>query len=240
MKRIQKTIFFILLFLGIYTTTQAQQLLSKSEKSWKIHWGVTGGTGVSNFLANSKPELESLPEGFDAYTIRTGPRPEVSLGLFTELESQCKFLSYRTSINYMMRAIPKPTFHSYLSSIVENPYQSIYLNGIYADGILFFKPVDKVKFGLGFDVAKFFKTKKIKEGQNAEYVDNYTSYFGLKTVISYNINTRTDLSMYVSVGNNSMGEMQVDNISGGVTIAHKMKGREYKIKKEVYKIEYVK
>ena len=230
----------MLLFLGTYTITQAQELLSKSEKSWKIHWGVTGGAGISNFLENGRPQLQSLPEGFDNYTIRYAPRPEVTLGLFTELESQCKFLSFRTSINYMMRAIPEPTFHSYLSSIVENPYKSIYLNGIYADGILFFKPIEKMKFGLGFDIANFFMTKKIKEGQNSEYAANYTSYFGLKTVVSYNINTRTDLSMYVSVGNSSMGEMQVDNISGGVTIAHKMKGREYKIKKEVYKIDYVK
>lgn len=230
----------MLLFLGTYTATQAQQLLSKSEKSWKIHWGVTGGTGVSNFLENARPQLQSLPEGFDDYTIRYAPRPEVTLGLFTELESQCKFLSFRTSINYMMRAIPEPTFHSYLSSTIENPYQSIYLNGIYADGILFFKPVDKVKFGLGFDIAKFFMTNQIKEGQNSEYAQNYAAYFGLKTVVSYNISTRTDLSMYVSVGNSSMGKMEVDNISAGVTIAHKLKGREYKIKKEVYSIDYVK
>jgi hypothetical protein len=240
MKRIQKTIFLMFLFLGTYSTIQAQQLLSQSEKSWKIHWGVTGGAGVSNFLQNAKPKLESIPEGFDAYTVRSAPRPEVSLGLFTELESQCKFLSFRTSINYMMRAIPEPTFHSYLSSVVENPYQSIYLNGLYVDGIIFFKPIDKVKFGLGFDLAHFFMTKQIKEGQNGEYAQNYVSYKGLKTVIAYNINARTDLSMYVSVGNSSMEKMNVDNISGGVTMAYKLKGREYKVKKEVYKIDYVK
>lgn len=230
----------MLLFLGTYATTQAQQLLSKSEKSWKIHWGVTGGAGVSNFLQSAKPELGSLPEGFDAYTVRSAPRPEVSLGLFTELESQCKFLSFRTSINYMMRAIPEPTFHSYLSSVVENPYKSIYLNGLYMDGVLFFKPIEKMKFGLGFDIASFFLTKQIQEGQNSEYAQNFMTYMGLKTVISYNINARTDLSMYVSAGNSSMGKMQIDNISGGVTMAYKLKGREYKIKKEVYKIDYVK
>lgn len=228
------------LFLGTYATTQAQQLISKSEKSWKIHWGVTGGAGVSNFLENSRPQLESMPEGMDAFTVKYAPRPEVTLGLFTEFEPQCKFFSFRTSINYMMRSIPEPTFHSYLSSIVENPYKSIYLNGLYVDGILFFKPLEKVKFGLGFDLAHFFMTNQIKEGQNSEYAQNFVSYRGLKTVVSYNIDARTDLSMYVSVGNSMMDKMQVDNISGGVTMAYKLKGREYKVKKEVYSIDYVK
>ena len=228
------------LFLGTYATTQAQQLISESEKSWKIHWGVTGGTGVSNFLENSSPKLKSLPEGFDAYTVKYAPRPEVTLGLFTEFESECKFLSFRTSINYMMRSIPEPTFQSYLSSTVQNPYQSIYLNGLYVDGVLFFKPLDKVKFGLGFDLANFFMTNQIKEGQNSEYAQSFVSYRGLKTVVSYNINARTDLNMYVSVGNSAMGEMQVDHISGGVTVAYKVKGREFKMKKEIYTIDYVK
>ena len=154
------------LFLGTYTTTQAQELVSKSEKSWKIHWGVTGGAGVSNFLENARPQLKSMPEGLDDYTLRYAPRPEVTLGLFTELEVG-KLFSFRTSINYMMRSIPEPTFHSYLSSTVENPYKSIYLNGLYVDGILFFKPLEKVKFGLGFDLARFFMTKQLKEGQNS-------------------------------------------------------------------------
>jgi hypothetical protein len=240
MKTMQKMIFFMFLFLGTYATTQAQQLISKSEKSWKIHWGVTGGAGVSNFLENSSTQIQTPPEGFDDYTVKYAPRPEVTLGLFTEFESQCKFLSFRTSINYMMRSIPEPTFYSYGSAAIENPYKSIYLNGLYVDGILFFKPLDKVKFGLGFDLAQFFMTNQIKEGQNSEYAQNYVSYRGLKTVISYNINARTDLNMYVSVGNSTKEKMQVDNVSGGITIAYKVKGREYKIKKEVYSIDYVK
>lgn len=230
----------MLLFLGTYTTTQAQQLISKSEKSWKIHWGVTGGAGVSNFLENARPQMQSTPENLDDYTVRYAPRPEVTLGVFTEFEPACKFFSFRTSMNYMMRSIPEPTFYSYLNANVENPYKSIYLNGFYVDGILFFKPLEKVKFGLGFDLASFFMTKQIKEGQNSEYAQNYVSYRGLKTVIAYNINARTDLSMYVSVGNSLTDKMQVDNISGGVTVAYKVKGKEYKVKKEVYSVDYAK
>ncbi len=227
------------LLLGAYGTTQAQQLIHESEKSWKIHWGVTGGAGLSNFLQNSRPQLESMPEGMDAFTVKYAPRPEVMVGFFTETEMG-KLFSFRSSFNYMMRAIPEPTFHSYLSSVVENPYKSIYLNGLYIDGIVFFKPLEKVKFGLGFDYAHFFMTEKIEAGQNAEYAENYVSYRGLKTVVAYNIDARTDVSMYVSVGNNMMDKMQVDNISGGVTIAYKVIGREFKIKKEIYTIDYVK
>jgi len=238
MTTIKRSIFFLFLFLGMYETTQAQQLISKSEKSWKVHWGVTGGAGVSNFLENARPQIQSTPEEMDDYRVRYAPRPEIILGVFTEIEPECKFFSFRTSINYMMRSIPKPTFYSYLSSTVENPYKSIHLNGLYVDGILFFKPLEKVKFGLGFDLAHFFMTKQIKEGQNAEYAQNYVSYRGLKTVIAYNINARTDVSMYVSVGNSLMDKMQVDNISGGVTVAYKVKGKEFKIKKEIYSIDY--
>lgn len=240
MTTITKTIFFTLLFLGMYGTTQAQQLISKSEKSWKIHWGVTGGAGVSNFLQNASPQMQSTPEDMDDYTVKYAPRPEVTLGVFTEFEPECKFFSFRTGINYMMRSIPEPTFHSYLSSTVENPYQSIYLNGLYVDGILFFKPLEKVKFGLGFDLAHFFMTEQIKEGQNSEYAQNYVSYRGIKTVVSYNVNPRMDLNMYVSVGNSLTEKMQVDNISGGVTVAYKLKGKEFKIKKEIYTVDYAK
>lgn len=237
---IPKTMFFLFLFLGTYATTQAQQLISKSEKSWKIHWGVTGGAGVSNFLQNATPQLQSTPERMDDYRVKYAPRPEITLGVFTEFEPNCKFFSYRTSVNYMMRSIPEPTFYSYLSSTINNPYQSIYLNGLYVDGILFFKPLEKVKFGLGFDLAHFFLTNQIKEGQNGEYAQNYVSYRGLKTVVSYSLNARTDLNMYVSVGNSLTDKMQVDNISGGATIAYKIRGKEYKIKKEIYSIDYVK
>lgn len=241
MTTIKKAVLFAFLLLGTYGTTQAQQLISKSEKSWKMHWGVTGGAGVSNFLESAVAEnIQSTPEGYEAYNVMYAPRPEITVGLFTEFEPDCKFFSFRTSINYMMRSIPKPTFLTNATSTVSNSYQSIYLNGFYVDGVWFFKPLENVKFGIGFDLAQFFMTKQLKEGVHADYVEKYLFYRGLKTVVSYAVNPRMDVNMYVSVGNSMTDKMQVDNISGGATIAYKLKGREYKIKKEVYNLDYTK
>jgi len=240
---INKTIFnsvlLIALILGAFSQADAQQLIKKTNKSWKIHKGVIGGVGLSNFLTNATPQSsEFLPEGSSDYSMLYAPRPEARIGLFAELESKCRF-SFRLAGAYMMRAIPKPTF-SAASSANTNDYRSIYLNGLMTDLTIFFRATDKFKVGVGFESAHFMMTKKLKEGDYADYANNYKFSHGVKAVVAYSISPRTELNMYVLASNNTYSFKQLNNISGGVAVAYRLCGKEIKVQKEVYKIDYTK
>ena len=239
MTTLKKAGFFILLLLGSYSTLNAQQLLSKTSKTWKVHWGVTGGAGMSTYLQNALPEnAHFLPEGMAVYSVLYAPRPEVNLGVFTEFEFKSKFM-LRMSLTYAMRAIPKPVYLTPSNPTVANQYQSIYLNGAGADLIFFYQPIKKMKFGMGFDMAHYFMTKKFRQGNYGAYAHHFMGYHGLKTVVAYNINPRMDISMYVSGGSSSMNKLfQFDNFNVGTTFTCKLKGKEYKIQKEIYKVDY--
>jgi hypothetical protein len=228
----------ILLSLVFYSTSSAQQLIAKSTKNFKVHYGVTGGVGVSTFLENSNAQaLPFVPEGYTSYSTMYAPRPEAQLGLFMELESK-KRLAIQTSITYAMRAIPKPVFSG--GAAANNSYNSIYLNGLSFSGILFIKATEKFRFGLGFEVTKFFMTNQLQDGIYSDYAQQYDLFRGVKTVVAYKLNPRTEMNIYAMVGNQLMEKMQVDNISVGATLTYRLYGREYKIEKEVYKIDYVK
>jgi len=228
----------ILLTLGFYSTSSAQQLIGKSNKNFKVHFGLTGGVGISTFLENSNVEaLPFVPEGYTSYSTMYAPRPEAQLGLFMELEGK-KRVAFQTSITYTMRSIPKPVFSA--TPTTDKSYNSIYLNGLSFSGVLFIKASDKFRFGLGFEITKFFMTKKLKKGIYKDYAQQYDLFRGLKTVVAYKLNPRTELNIYGMIGNQLMKKMQVDNFSVGATVTYRLYGREYKIQKEVYKLDYAK
>lgn len=238
MKTMKKIFLLVFVFGLSYNTTQAQQLIYQCEKNWKMHWGVTGGVGVSNFLENSISLTNvSIPESYSSYAVMYAPRPEANLGFFTEIEKG-RF-SFQTTFTYQMRAMPAPVFISG-NNDPGNTYQSLYMNGLSLGGVLFFKPVDKFKFGIGFDLAHFFIPKELKESNYGSIAEGYKNARSLKTVIAYNLNPRTDINVYVAAVNNLTEKMQVDNIAAGVTITYKLCGTEVKVKKEVYKLDYTK
>lgn len=234
-----KKMFLLVVLLSLsYGTTNAQQLIYKTEKNWKMHFGVVGGVGISNSLENSvSNQTLFTPEGYDSYSVMYAPRPEVNLGLFSEIEKG-KF-SFQTTLTYTMRSTPAPVF-TLGGSDPGNTYQSLYLNGVTAGGVLFFKPVDKFKFGIGFDCSHFFIPKELKESTYGNYAEGYKSSRSLKTVVGYSVSPRMDINVYVAAVNTLTEKLQVDNITAGATITYKLCGTEVKIKKEVYKLDYSK
>ena len=232
--KIQKIGLLVCCMLWMATSISAQQLISKSEKEWKVHFGVMGGAGVSNFLQNAHTNAANfVPETANQYQVMYAPRPEATIGIFSELETKCKF-SFQTNLAYTMRAIPKPNF----GPNAEKAYESLYLNGLTVGGIVFFKPTSKLKVGLGFDFTDFLITKELGEGRYGNYATQYRSSKNIKTVIAYSVSPRADLQFYVAAENSLESKLQVDNINAGATLAYKVYGREIKMQKQIYKVDY--
>lgn len=232
---IKKITLIALVLLGIHSTIDAQQLIHQSEKSWRIHHGLIGGAGLSNALPNSIKQQQSYPEGQSKAVFLFAPRPEVNVGLFSEIEKGK--LSFQTSLTYTMRSIPAPVFIN-AGVHATNTYQSLYLNGLTLGGVFFVKPVPKVKIGLGFDMTHFFMTKELKEGDYSDYALQYTNSRSIKTVVAYSVDPRTDVNFYVAAVNTRIDKMQIDNITAGIAVTYKLCGKEIKIQKEVYKLDY--
>lgn len=232
--KIQKIGLLLCCMLFTLSSISAQQLIRKTEKQWKVHFGVMGGVGVSNFLQNAHTNAtEFLPEGSDQYEVMYAPRPEATIGIFSELETKCKF-SFQTNLAYTMRAIPKPSF----GTNAVKAYESLYMNGLTVGGIIFFKPVNKLKVGFGFDFTQFLITKELEEGRYGNYATQYRASKNIKTVVSYSVSPRADIQVYVAAENSLKSKMQVDNINAGATLAYKLVGREIKMQKQVYKVDY--
>lgn len=222
---------FLLLITASFT--QAQQLIDRSEKTYLFHWGVTGSTGLSSQLQSAVAQHpNAIPEQNATLNVRYGPRPDITLGVFSEHEVEGKPWAFRSSVVYNLRSIPRLDFQN------QSGAGSIFLNGLAFDGIFFFKPSEKIMVGLGLDYAHFFLTKKIKESDNADYVEGLQSYRGMKVVVAYHLNNRTDLNIYGAFGNSLDSKMQIDNVGGGLSLTHKIAGRKMKITKEKYTIDY--
>lgn len=232
------TLFFICSF-AIFTMQQltAQTLVHQSEKSWKIHFGVQGAAGLSTYFNNLTNDFEMpVPETASSFELNYAPRPEVLFGVFTELEFSDKF-SYRTTLSYMMRAIPAPVFLNNTASAV-NTYHSIYSSGLAVSGTWFFKPVQKFKVGLGYDYVHFVNEKFLKDTKYATFSNAFSASRGLRTEFVYSSNTRTEYALTVTAGNSNFNKLQVDNLTIAATIYHRLCGKMIKVKKEVYKLNY--
>ncbi len=226
----------LLLVFGV-SFSQAQKLIDRSEGTYLMHWGITGSTGLSSQLQTSVTQHpNALPEQATNLSVRYGPRPDITLGIFTEHEIAGKPWAFRSSLVYNLRGIPRLGFEASNGEIT-NP-GSIFLNGLALDGLVFFKPSPKMMIGAGFDIAHFFLTKSIKDSDNADYVEGLQSYRGIKVVLAYHLNNRTDLNFYGAFGNSLDSKMQVDNIGGGLSMTYKIAGRKIKIVKEKYTIDY--
>ena len=139
----------------------------------------------------------------------------------------------------MMRSTPAPVFNS-SASVADNTYQSLYFNGLSLSGLWFFKPVDKFKVGLGFDYVHFFNNKLLKESNYGAYASDHMTSAGIRTELVYSKDSRTDFALTVSAANTQMKKIQIDNISVAATVYYKLCGKEIKIKKEIYKLDYSK
>ena len=104
-----KLLLVLMIIFSSQSDIHSQQLIKTIKKNWKIHTGVFGGVGVSNFLQSSASPIMTPPEGYTNTSLLYAPRPEARIGVFSEIESSCKF-SFRIGAAYMMRAIPKPSF----------------------------------------------------------------------------------------------------------------------------------
>jgi hypothetical protein len=216
---------------------QAQQLIDRSEETYLLHWGVTFSTGLSSQMESAvRQHPNAVPEQSRLENVRYGPRPDITLGIFTEHEIKGKPWAFRSSLVYNLRGIPRLGLNN--GSGDDVTAGSIFLNGLALDGLMFFKPNPSMMIGAGFDIAQYFLTKTIKESDNADYVEGLQSYRGVKVVFAYHLNNRTDLNLYGSFGNSLIDKMQVDNVGGGISLTHKIAGRKVKMVKEKYNIDY--
>ncbi|MGH1335024.1 MAG: hypothetical protein ACRBFS_02775 [Aureispira sp.] len=224
-----------LLLMGV-SWSKAQELIDRTDDTYLFHWGVTGAVGISNQLdVGLSPQAMAGSELSSIVNIQYGPRPAATLGFFTEHEMEGKPWLFRSSLMYTLRGVPRINFKD------NGNAGSIFLNGLAFDGLLFFKPKGKVMVGAGFDFAQFFLTKKIKESDNAGYIEGLQSYRGIKVVVAYHLSNRTDLNVYGAFGNSNLNVgMQVDNIGGGVSLTHKIYGKKIRIIKEKSSINYEK
>lgn len=221
------------LWLLAISLSNAQKLIDRTEGTYLMHWGITGSTGLSSQLqAAVAQHPNAIPDASSTINVRYGPRPDITLGFFTEHEVKGKPWAFRSSLVYNLRGIPRLDFQN------ESGAGSIFLNGLALDGILFFKPTGKIMVGAGFDIAQFFLTKQIKESDNADYVAGLQSYRGFKVVFAYHLSNRTDLNIYGAFGNSLDNKVQIDNVGGGLSITHKIAGRKIKMVKEKYTINY--
>ena len=215
----------------------AQKLVSKSSKSWEIHFGVFGGASASTYFNNFTNSFEvNIPETATTFEINHAPRPEVNLGVFAEFVFSPKF-SYRTTVSYMMRSIPAPVFNNSISK-ASNTYQSIYSSGLAVSGTWFFKPSSRFKVGLGYDYVQFINDYFLKGGDYASYSQTFKASRGLRSEWVYSKDKRTDIALTVSVANTNMDKIQVDNLSVGATVYYRLCGKLIKLQKEVYQLDY--
>jgi hypothetical protein len=257
--RNSKLLFVIgFLFIVYTTTTQAQTLIKENsrtkeiETNWKMEWGILTGMGVSNVLRPDKEPTISMPEGINTYRVMYAARPEAEIGFFGEIGKTKSFFSLQAHCSYTMRAVPEPVFYNYSNSNIKEVYKSTYLNGG-TFGLLFcFKPVEKFKIGVGFDVTNFLITQDVEDSNIGEYTEFYSSSTGFKLVFAYKVSPRIDLNAYGRLGKlndfdiKTGKDMRPDDISAGMTISYRLCGKEirYKAKleeeKKVYKLDYTK
>ncbi|MDC0230759.1 hypothetical protein OAK19_02245 [Aureispira] len=233
-----RLLFLILIIQSV--SINAQQLVHQSEKNWKLHFGFLGGATVASYMNNLiNTEYDFLPEGKTDYEINYAPRPTVNLGVFSEVEF-CEKFSHRMTVNYTMKAIPAPIFLNSNSSTNFNNYQSIFLNGLNVSGTLIFKPINKFKIGLGLNYSHFFINKDLANSNYGSYTNTLMTCKGIHLETIYSTGPRTDIALVVTAANSQVRKMQIDNIMIGVNVYHKICGKEVRIKKEIYKIDYSK
>ncbi len=221
---------------------QATQKLSEVNKKWRVHWGVYGGAGVANALGMSYFDY------MDYYTmdengnyvaqdvqILHAPRPEAKLGFSCEIEMP-KIVSFQLGIGYMMRAVPKPSV-GVNGQPAEKKYASTVLNGAHWNGTLFFRANNKIKFGLGFESAFMPLYRSGKMSSYDMYTESHTFSHGVTTVVSYSVNPRLSLNFY-AMASTGMYDLGFNNISAGMTVGYRIRGKEIRLKKEVYKLDY--
>lgn len=253
-------LFVIGLLFIICQTTEAQTLIRESsrtkeiKKSWKIEWGILTGMGVSNVLRPAEEPQLTMGEEISTYSVMYAPRPEAEFGFFGEIGKTKSFFSVMAHFSYTMRAIPEPVFYDQ-GSTVEEVYKSTYLNGLTGGVFFCFKPVEKFKIGVGFDMTNFMMTKEIEESNIGEYTEFYSSSMGFKVMLSYKVSPRIDLNVYGRLGRIEGLDLDLagvskapipDEVSAGVTVGYRIGGKEirYKAKieeeKKVYKLDYTK
>jgi hypothetical protein len=253
--RDSKFLFIIGLLFIVYNSGQAQTLIRESsrtkeiKRSWKVEWGILTGAGVSNILRPDTERMLDVPEGADTYRVMYAPRPEASLGFFGEIGKTKSIFSIQAHLSYTMRAMPKPVFYNNGDDIKE-VYKSTYLNGATVGLLFCFKPVDRFKIGVGFDVTNFLITDNVENSDIGEYTNLYSSSAGLKLVFSYKVSPRVDVNVYSRVGRLTDVDVKggngitPDDISAGMTVGYRLFGKEirYKVKveeeKKVYKLDY--
>lgn len=236
MKNVQNYLFIF--FLVIYgSAIQGQQLISSKEKSWKTHFGINAGFGISNYFENAiMNQVDFIPESKDMFTLEIAPRPEAHLGIFTEIEFAKKW-SHRLSLNYTMRAIPAPVFHD-LGTDPGNRYQQIYLNGLSLAGTWYYSIIDQFKIGLGVDHSHFLITKPLRQSDYGPYSQKFVMSGGFRTEFVWKKDARTDFMLIVSAQSGTQPKMQLDNISGLFMVSYKLIGKEIKLKKDIYRLDY--
>lgn len=219
----------------------SRQLISSTTKTFKVHFGIETGLGVSHLLAKpyaiqplvlSQDETTILP--VEQYDIMLAPRGEARFGFFTEYEAPSGW-GMKSSVGYMGKALPKPVENTSANI----PYNVGYLNNLTYAFSFYFKPMGKVRLGLGTEYHWAFRTgKQRRVGTVGDYWESLTTYMGLRGEVSYQVNPRTFINTYIGLGSHFAANVPVDYISGGVTVAYRLKGKEYEIKKDIYRINY--
>ncbi|MCP4439255.1 MAG: hypothetical protein GY810_09970 [Aureispira sp.] len=239
MRNVSKSLMLVALLLAYLHQLSAQdnkQLISSTTKTFKAHWGIEGGVGA-NYLFNDLSKSIGIQNESSTtnYGMRLAPRVDAQFGLFSELEF--KRWGMKIYGGYLGKTVPKPIDLTGAEGLPS--YNMAYVHNFIHNFMFYFKPTTRLRIGGGLEHHMAFMGKKRMEGELQEYWDGLNLFMGLRTEVGYQLSPRAHLNTYVIVGKYSSVESSiVDNVSAGVTISYRLKGKEYEIKKDIYKINY--
>lgn len=242
MKDLSKSILLFALLIGFIqqgTAQDSRQLLSSTTKTFKIHFGIEGGVGANYLFSDLTQNMYFIEKAEDNYVaanykMRLAPRPEAQFGLFSEIEFKRWDLKVYTG--YLGQTVPKP-IRTMTASDVQ--YNLAYMHNFTANAMLYYKPSARIRVGLGLESHMGFVGEKRGNSELGEYWYGLSHFSGLRAEVGYQVNPRMHVNTYAMVGKYAaFTGAVVDNVSAGVTISYRLKGKEYEIKKDIYKINY--
>jgi len=237
MRNLSKSLMLIAILVGYLQSLSAQdtrQLISSTTKTFKVHWGIEGGISANYLFTDLIQDNYITEENSALYRISLAPRPEAQFGMFSEIEF--KRWSMRLFVGYMGKTVPKP--YDVLQG-EEARYNLAYVNNFVHNFMFYYLPTGRTRIGLGWEHHMAYMGKKRMDGDLEGYWSSLNTMGGLRAEFGYQLNPRTHVNTFVVAGRyNGFNSKVVDNVSAGVTVSYRLKGKEYEIKKDIYKLNY--
>lgn len=241
MKNVSKGLLFVALLFSCTHQLIAQdsrQLLSSTSKTFKVHFGIEGGIGA-NYLFSDRTQktiMQGRPESsiVSKHKIYLAPRPDAQFGIFSEIEF--KRWDFKVYIGYLGKTVPKPVE---ATTGNDAPYNLAYINNVVTNAMAYYKPSSRLRIGLGIETHTGFIGNKKLAGDFSNYWGSFAAFMGLRAEVGYQLNPRMHLNTYATIGKyGGVDGVVLGNASAGVTVSYRLKGKEYEIKKDIYRINY--